>query len=83
MGVGAALINDNYYYSNGYYASTYNNNQGTGVALLIGGLIGGATFGTIGFVKAGRNGSKATRIRREILRRGKEFLLNFNQGLIR
>lgn len=80
MGVGAALINDNYYYSNGYYASTYNNNQGTGVALLIGGLVGGATFGTIGFVKAGRNGSKATRIRRELTRRGEPLTFKLRPG---
>lgn len=80
MGVGAALITNSGYTSNGYGSYSYNNNEGTGALLVIGGLIGGATFGTIGFVKAGKNGSKATRIRRELLRRGEPISLKFGPG---
>ncbi|MCF2445076.1 hypothetical protein L0657_14005 [Dyadobacter sp. CY345] len=80
MGVGTALITNSGYSYNGYGSYNYNNNEGTGALLLIGGLIGGATFGTIGFVKAGRNGSKATRIRRELLRRGEPISLKFGPG---
>jgi len=80
MGVGTALIMDSEMYSTPYGSYSYNNNSGTGAALLIGGLIGGATFGTIGFVKAGRNGSKATRIRRELTRRGEPITFKFRPG---
>lgn len=81
MGVGTALITNSGYNNNynGYY--TYNsNNADAGAALLIGGLIGGATFGTIGFVKAGKNGSKATRIKRELIRRRESVTFNFSPG---
>ena len=80
MGVGTALLANTNYYSNGYGSYSYNNNEGTGAALLIGGLVGGATFGTIGFVKAGKNGSKATRIRRELIRRGEPISLKLSPG---
>lgn len=80
MGVGAALLTNTSYNYNGYNSYSYNNNEGAGAALLIGGLVGGATFGTIGFVKAGKNGSKATRIRRELMRRGEPISLRFSPG---
>jgi hypothetical protein len=79
MGVGAALITDNGYY-NSNYNYNYNDNSEAGAALVIGGLIGGATLGTIGFVKAGRNGSKATRIRRELGRRGESVSFRLKPG---
>lgn len=41
-----------------------------GAYMMLGGFAGAATFGTVGFVKAGKNGSKASRIRRELTRRG-------------
>ena len=40
-----------------------------GAWMMIGGFAGAVTFGTVGFVKAGKNGSKATRVRRELVRR--------------
>ncbi|WP_159475307.1 hypothetical protein [Dyadobacter sp. 3J3] len=79
MVVGAALITDSGY-NNGYGNYSYNNNEGTGALLLIGGLVGGATFGTIGFVKAGKNGSKATRIRRELIRRNEPISFSVKPG---
>ena len=80
MGVGTGLItNSGYNNYSGYYI--YDNNQAaTGTALLIGGLVGGATFGTIGFVKAGKNGSKATRIKRELIRRRESVTFKFQPG---
>nr|WP_295929233.1 hypothetical protein [uncultured Dyadobacter sp.] len=44
-----------------------------GAYMMLGGFAGAATFGTVGFVKAGKNGSKASRIRRELLRRGESL----------
>ncbi|GGN07782.1 hypothetical protein GCM10010967_49230 [Dyadobacter beijingensis] len=41
-----------------------------GAYMMVGGFAGAATFGTVGFIKAGKNGSKASRIRRELIRRG-------------
>ena len=79
MGVGNALIvNSGVDYINGYY--TYNDTRGAGVALFIGGLVGGATFGTIGFVKAGKNGSKASRIKKELLRRRESITFSIKPG---
>ena len=79
MGVGNALIvNSGFDYVNGYYS--YNDTRGAGVALFIGGLVGGATFGTIGFVKAGKNGSKASRIRKELLRRREPLAFSLKPG---
>jgi hypothetical protein len=40
-----------------------------GAWMMIGGFAGAVTFGTVGFVKAGKNGSKAGKIRRELLQR--------------
>jgi len=77
MGVGSALIANSGYNGYGY---NYNNDEQTGAILVIAGLVGGATFGTIGFVKAGRNGSKATRIRRELMRRGEPLALKLRPG---
>lgn len=74
MGVGAALIIDS---ENNYYNEA---NEQTGAVLILAGLVGGATFGTIGFVKAGKNGSKATRIHRELLRRGEPISFSLKPG---
>ncbi|WP_221389556.1 hypothetical protein [Dyadobacter sp. NIV53] len=79
MGVGSAIIvNNNDFYSNGY--SSYNDNSDAGAILLIGGLVGGVTFGTIGFVKAGKNGSKASRIRKELIRRREPLAFSIKPG---
>ncbi|QRR02854.1 hypothetical protein [Dyadobacter sandarakinus] len=44
-----------------------------GAWMMIGGFAGAVTFGTVGFVKAGKNGSKATRVKRELMRRGESL----------
>lgn len=46
-----------------------------GAYMMLGGFAGAATFGTVGFIKAGKNGSKATRIRRELQRRGEPLTI--------
>ncbi|MCE7044289.1 hypothetical protein [Dyadobacter sp. CY312] len=51
-----------------------------GAWMMIGGFVGATTFGTIGFVKAGKNGSKATRVKRELTRRGESLSFNINPG---
>lgn len=47
-----------------------------GAYMMIGGFAGAVTFGTVGFVKAGKNGSKASRIRRELIRRGEPLTIS-------
>lgn len=66
IGVGSALIE-----SNVNSASVIVNEAGfrTGVSLMLGGLVVGATLGTIGFVNGGRNASKVKKIARELRRR--------------
>jgi hypothetical protein len=51
-----------------------------GASMMLGGFAGGATFGTIGFVKGGRNGSKATRVRRELVSRHEPITFQLNPG---
>ncbi|WP_353722729.1 hypothetical protein [Dyadobacter sp. 676] len=48
-----------------------------GAYMMLGGFAGAVTFGTVGFVKAGKNGSKASRIRRELIRRGEPLTISF------
>ncbi|MCF0071775.1 hypothetical protein LZD49_14955 [Dyadobacter sp. CY261] len=65
-GIVASAIDDN-----GYYKSYQDELRARkGAYMMLGGFAGAATFGTVGFVKAGKNGSKASRIRRELIRRG-------------
>lgn len=79
-GVGTALIaNSDTYYGSSYY-NYGNDNSQVGAVLLIGGLAAGITFGTIGFVKAGKNGSKATRIKRELVRRNESISFRIDPG---
>ena len=52
----------------------------TGALMMFGGFAGGATLGTVGFVKGGRNGSKATRVRRELARRNEPITFRINPG---
>ena len=62
--------------------ATYQDEQRakTGAIMMLGGFAGAVTFGTVGFVKAGKNGSKASRIKRELLRRNEPITFNFTPG---
>jgi hypothetical protein len=51
-----------------------------GAWMMIGGFAGAATFGTVGFIKAGKNGSKASRIKRELIRRNEPLTINISPG---
>jgi hypothetical protein len=51
-----------------------------GAWMMIGGFAGAATFGTVGFIKAGKNGSKASRIRRELIHRGEPLAIRISPG---
>lgn len=51
-----------------------------GAWMMIGGFAGAATFGTVGFVKEGKNGSKASRIRRELIHRGEPLTIRIAPG---
>ncbi|MEO6287279.1 MAG: hypothetical protein ABIN80_00160 [Dyadobacter sp.] len=51
-----------------------------GAWMMIGGFAGAATFGTVGFIKAGKNGSKASRIRRELIHRGEPLTIHIAPG---
>jgi hypothetical protein len=51
-----------------------------GAWMMIGGFAGAATFGTVGFIKAGKNGSKASRIRRELIHRGEPLTIHISPG---
>lgn len=47
-----------------------------GAYMMLGGFAGAITFGTVGFVKGGKNGAKASRIRRELIRRGEPLTIS-------
>jgi hypothetical protein len=65
-GIVASAIDDN-----GNYKSYQDELRARkGAYMMAGGFAGAATFGAVGFTKAGKNGSKASRIRRELIRRG-------------
>ncbi|MCE6990727.1 hypothetical protein [Dyadobacter sp. CY323] len=51
-----------------------------GAWMMIGGFAGATTFGTVGFIKFGKNGSKANRIRRELIHRGEPLAWRINPG---
>lgn len=67
--------------ANGNFA-TYQDEQRAikGAWMMIGGFAGAATFGTVGFIKAGKNGSKASRIRRELIHRGEPLTIRIAPG---
>lgn len=75
-GIGAAMI-INATDSNGNRSYQHDLRARDGALIIIGGLAGGIAFGTMGFVKAGKNGSKSTRIKRELERRGESLIFNF------
>ena len=52
----------------------------TGSYLVLGGFAGAATFGTIGFVRAGKNNSKAGKAKRELTRRNEPLKVSFAPG---
>ncbi|WP_439558945.1 hypothetical protein [Dyadobacter sp.] len=81
MGVGTGIIANIQTDANGNFL-TYADEQKAirGASLIIGGFAGAATFGTVSFVKAGRNGSKAGKIRRELLQRGEPITFKFSPG---
>ncbi|MCF2491663.1 hypothetical protein [Dyadobacter sp. CY347] len=67
--------------ANGNYKSYADEKRAMrGAWMMIGGFAGGVTFGTVGFVKGGKNGSKATRVRRELTRRNEPITLSINPG---
>jgi hypothetical protein len=67
--------------ANGNYKSYQDEQRAIkGAWMMIGGFAGAATFGTVGFVKAGKNGSKASRIRRELIRRGEPLTFRIGPG---
>lgn len=49
-----------------------------GAKLLLGGVLGGTVLGVVGFVTGGKNGSKATRAKRELQRRGEPITYDFS-----
>ncbi|TLU97856.1 hypothetical protein [Dyadobacter luticola] len=67
--------------ANGNFA-TYQDQQRAlrGAWMMLGGFAGAVTFGTVGFVKGGRNGSKASRIRRELLQRNEPITFQLGPG---
>lgn len=67
--------------ANGNYL-TYQDQQRaiTGAWMMIGGFATATTFGLVGFIKAGKNGSKASRIKRELLRRHEPLAFNISPG---
>lgn len=70
-GIVASAIDDN-----GNYKSYQDELRARrGAYMMLGGFAGAVTFGTVGFVKAGKNGSKASRIRRELIRRGEPLTI--------
>ncbi|MCF0054041.1 hypothetical protein LXM25_28465 [Dyadobacter sp. LJ53] len=65
--------------ANGNYKSYQDEKRAMrGGWMMIGGFAGGVTFGTVGFVKGGKNGSKATRVRRELTRRNEPITLSLS-----
>lgn len=67
--------------SNGNFNTYHDERRAiTGAWMMVGGFAGAVTFGTVGFVKAGRNGSKATRVRRELIRRNEPITFRISPG---
>ncbi len=68
---GTLIINSNSYTDAfGYTISTNDNAVRAGTMMLVAGSLGGAVFGTAGFIRAAKNGNKAKYIRSEMRRRG-------------
>ncbi|MCE7063089.1 hypothetical protein [Dyadobacter sp. CY343] len=79
-GVGAGIIAGSMD-ANGNFASYADEQRAIrGAWLMLGGLAGAATFGTVGFIKAGKNGSKAGKIRRELIHRGEPIAFRISPG---
>lgn len=71
-GIVASAIDDN-----GNYKSYQDELRARkGAYMMLGGFAGAVTFGTVGFVKGGKNGAKASRIRRELIRRGEPLTIS-------
>ncbi|MCE7068626.1 hypothetical protein [Dyadobacter sp. CY326] len=67
--------------ANGNFKSSQDEKRAIrGALMMAGGFAGAVTFGTVGFVKAGRNGSKSTRVRRELMRRNEPLTFQFSPG---
>lgn len=67
---------------NGYYKSYQDELRARkGAYMMLGGFAGAATLGTVGFIKGGKNGSKATRIRRELVRRGEPLTISIHPAI--
>lgn len=73
IGVGAGLIIKNTDPNGNYISAQAEQNVKNGAFLMLGGFAGSATLGTIGFVRMGKNGSKAGKVKRELLRRGERL----------
>ncbi|WP_138482695.1 hypothetical protein [Dyadobacter bucti] len=67
--------------ANGNYNSYQDQQRAvTGAWMMIGGFASAVTFGTVGFIKGGKNGAKASRVKRELLRRREPLQINFTPG---
>lgn len=67
--------------ANGNYATYQDEKRAMrGAWMMIGGFAGAVTVGTVGFVKGGKNGSKATRVRRELTRRNEPITFRISPG---
>jgi len=72
-----ASVTDN----NGQLQSYQNERKAaTGAFMMLGGFVGSVTCGTIGFVKGGKNGSKATRVKRELASRNEPLTFHLSPG---
>ncbi len=84
MGVGTVLMGESTSTtSSGVSVIVDDNKFNTGAVMLVGGLLGGATLGTIGFVRGGKNAAKASKLTRELLRRNEPLRstsLRFSPG---
>jgi len=80
VGVGAGIIAGSVD-ANGNFATYADERRAIrGAWMMIGGFAGAATFGTVGFIKAGKNGSKASKIRRELIHRGEPIVFKLSPG---
>ncbi len=78
IGTGMVLNSAN---SNPYYINYQDPQKASrGAWMIIGGFAGATTFGIAGFVKGAKNGSKASRIKRELNLRGESLTFNISPG---
>jgi hypothetical protein len=81
MGIGTGIVAGVSTDANGNFLTQADEDRAIrGALMMIGGFAGAATFGTVGFIKAGRNGSKAGKIRRELLQRGESIVFKLSPG---